>query len=127
MQIQSPEQFEEAAEQYEEKGSRLENVVHARRFRRGGCRADAPRDAATQMVSQAMAYGDDTTVAAASPTTCRRSAAMIRALCAAARSTRTVTASWCNCTRFMGRGKRRSHASFLYCRVGVSRRRIVFR
>jgi len=65
VQIQSPEQLEEAAEQYEEKGSHLENVSfqHAD-FDGGGATAAAvATDATTQMVNQAMAYGDDTTVA----------------------------------------------------------------
>jgi preprotein translocase subunit SecA len=65
VQIQSPEQLEEAAEQYEEKGSHLENVSfqHAD-FDGGGAAAAATAASATaQMVNQAMAYGDDTTVA----------------------------------------------------------------
>jgi preprotein translocase subunit SecA len=65
VQIQSPEQLEEAAEQYEEKGSHLENVSfqHAD-FDGGGAAAAATAESATaQMVNQAMAYGDDTTVA----------------------------------------------------------------
>jgi preprotein translocase subunit SecA len=64
VQIQSPEQLEEAAEQYEEKGSHLENVSfqHAD-FDGSGAAAAVAADATTQMVNQAMAYGDDTTVA----------------------------------------------------------------
>jgi preprotein translocase subunit SecA len=65
VQIQSPEQLEEAAEQYEEKGSHLENVSfqHAD-FEEGGAAAAAvAASATTQMINQAMAYGDDTTVA----------------------------------------------------------------
>ncbi|KQR85306.1 preprotein translocase subunit SecA [Burkholderia sp. Leaf177] len=64
VQIQSPEQLEEAAEQYEEKGSHLENVSfqHAD-FDGGGAAAAVAADATAQMVNQAMAYGDDTTVA----------------------------------------------------------------
>jgi preprotein translocase subunit SecA len=64
VQIQSPEQLEEAAEQYEEKGSHLENVSfqHAD-FNGGGAAAAAAASATAQMVNQAMAYGDDTTVA----------------------------------------------------------------
>src|SRR5471032_1078821 len=64
VQIQSPEQLEEAAEQYEEKGSHLENVSfqHAD-FEEGGAAAAAvAASATTQMINQAM-YGDDTTVA----------------------------------------------------------------
>jgi len=63
VQIQSPEQLEEAAEQYEERGSHLENVS----FQHADFEAAAPAalatDAATQMITQAMSYGDDTTVA----------------------------------------------------------------
>jgi preprotein translocase subunit SecA len=64
VQIQSPEQLEEAAEQYEEKGSHLENVSfqHAD-FDGSGAPAAVAADPTTQMVNQAMAYGDDTTVA----------------------------------------------------------------
>ncbi|MDP9158118.1 MAG: SEC-C metal-binding domain-containing protein, partial [Pseudomonadota bacterium] len=64
VQIQSPEQLEEAAEQYEEKGSHLENVSfqHAD-FDGSGAAAAVAADATAQMVNQAMAYGDDTTVA----------------------------------------------------------------
>jgi preprotein translocase subunit SecA len=65
VQIQSPEQLEEAAEQYEERGSHLANVSfqHAD-FTDGGAPAAAvAADATAQMINQAMAYGDDTTVA----------------------------------------------------------------
>jgi preprotein translocase subunit SecA len=63
VQIQSPEQLEEAAEQYEEKGSHLENVAFTHADFAEAAAAPAPADATTQMVNQAMAYGDDTTVA----------------------------------------------------------------
>jgi preprotein translocase subunit SecA len=66
VQIQSPEQLEEAAEQYEEKGSHLENVSFQHADFDGGGAAAAAATAASataQMVNQAMAYGDDTTVA----------------------------------------------------------------
>ncbi|CAH2785799.1 MAG: Protein translocase subunit SecA [uncultured Caballeronia sp.] len=65
VQIQSPEQLEEAAEQYEEKGSHLENVSfqHAEFADGGAAAASIAADATTQMINQAMAYGDDTTVA----------------------------------------------------------------
>jgi preprotein translocase subunit SecA len=64
VQIQSPEQLEEVAEQLEEKGSHLENVSfqHAD-FGEGGAAAAVAATATEQMVNQAMAYGDDTTVA----------------------------------------------------------------
>jgi preprotein translocase subunit SecA len=66
VQIQSPEQLEEAAEEYEEKGAHLENVSfnHAE-FDEGAAVAVAPLavDATAQMVGQAMSFGDDTTVA----------------------------------------------------------------
>ncbi len=63
VQIQSPEQLEEAAEQYEEKGSHLENVAFTHMDFADAAAAPAPADATAQMVNQAMAYGDDTTVA----------------------------------------------------------------
>jgi preprotein translocase subunit SecA len=63
VQIQSPEQLEEAAEQYEEKGSHLENVAFTHMDFAEAAAAPAPADATAQMVNQAMAYGDDTTVA----------------------------------------------------------------
>ena len=65
VQIQSPEQLEEAAEQYEEKGSHLENVSfqHADFDEGGAAAASVAADATAQMINQAMAYGDDTTVA----------------------------------------------------------------
>ncbi|SAL50800.1 preprotein translocase subunit SecA [Caballeronia sordidicola] len=64
VQIQSPEQLEEAAEQFEEKGSHLENVSFQHADFDGSSAATAvAADATTQMVNQAMAYGDDTTVA----------------------------------------------------------------
>ncbi|CAH2771706.1 MAG: Protein translocase subunit SecA [uncultured Caballeronia sp.] len=61
VQIQSPEQLEEAAEQYEEKGSHLENVSfqHAEFADGGAAAALIAADATTQMINQAMAYGDD--------------------------------------------------------------------
>ncbi|GGD89911.1 preprotein translocase subunit SecA [Caballeronia grimmiae] len=69
VQIQSPEQLEEAAEQYEEKGSHLENVsfTHAD-FNAAAAPAATPAAAAAatataQMVNQAMAASDDITVA----------------------------------------------------------------
>ena len=67
VQIQSPEQLEEAAEQYEEKGSHLENVsfTHAD-FNAPAAEptpATAAASATAQMVSQAMAAGDDISVA----------------------------------------------------------------
>jgi preprotein translocase subunit SecA len=63
VQIQSPEQLEEAAEQYEEKGSHLENVAFTHMDFAEAAAAPAPADATAQMVNQAMAFGDDTTVA----------------------------------------------------------------
>jgi len=64
VQIQSPEQLEEVAEQLEERGGHLENVSfqHAD-FGEGGAAAAVAATATEQMVNQAMAYGDDTTVA----------------------------------------------------------------
>ena len=66
VQIQSPEQLEEAAEMYEERGGHLENVSfqHAD-FEPGSGAPDTEpdnEDAARQMVNQAMGYGDGTTV-----------------------------------------------------------------
>jgi preprotein translocase subunit SecA len=63
--VDSAEQLEEAAEQFEEQGGHLENVSfqHAD-FSGGPAAASAAAASATaQMVNQAMAYGDDTTVA----------------------------------------------------------------
>ncbi|KMZ11242.1 Protein export cytoplasm protein SecA ATPase RNA helicase, partial [Candidatus Burkholderia humilis] len=67
VQIQSPQQLEEVAEQYEEKGSYLENVSFSHPDFSPSA-APAPEAAAAsataQMVNQAMAAGDDVTVAA---------------------------------------------------------------
>jgi preprotein translocase subunit SecA len=60
VQIQSPEQLEQAAEQYEEQGSHLENVEfrHAE-FAEAGEAAAAPvaADAAAAMIGDAMSHG----------------------------------------------------------------------
>jgi len=61
VQIQSPEQLEEAAEQYEEQGSHLENVEfrHADYAEGGAAVAAAPvaANAAASMIGEAMAHG----------------------------------------------------------------------
>ncbi|MGV2293150.1 preprotein translocase subunit SecA [Trinickia sp. YCB016] len=61
VQIQSPEQLEQAAEQLEEQGSHLENVEfrHAEFAEAGAAAAGGvvAADAATEMVSQAMSHG----------------------------------------------------------------------
>jgi len=61
VQIQSPEQLEQAAEQYEEQGGHLENVEfrHAEFAEAGAAAAGSAvaADAATEMVSQAMSHG----------------------------------------------------------------------
>ncbi|WP_206999381.1 preprotein translocase subunit SecA [Trinickia mobilis] len=61
VQIQSPEQLEQAAEQYEEQGSHLENVEfrHAEFAEAGAAAAGGAvaADAATEMISQAMSHG----------------------------------------------------------------------
>src|ERR1700742_4097925 len=63
VQIQSPEQLEEAAEQYEERGSHLENVSFTHADFNAPAAAPAPAavaaTAAAQMVNQAMSAGDD--------------------------------------------------------------------
>ncbi|TKC90924.1 preprotein translocase subunit SecA [Trinickia terrae] len=58
VQIQSPEQLEQAAEQLEEQGSHLENVEfrHAE-FAEAAAGGAVAADAATEMVSQAMSHG----------------------------------------------------------------------
>lgn len=67
VQIQSPEQLEEAAEQYEEKGSHVENVSFTHADYNAAAAPAAPAAAAAtataQMISQAMAGGDDISVA----------------------------------------------------------------
>ena len=61
VQIQSPEQLEQAAEEFEEQGSHLENVEfrHAEFAEAGAAAAGGAvaADAATEMVSQAMSHG----------------------------------------------------------------------
>ncbi|QCP51099.1 preprotein translocase subunit SecA [Trinickia violacea] len=72
VQIQSPEQLEQAAEQLEEQGSHLENVEfrHAEFAEAGAAAAGGAvaADAATEMVSQAMSHGAHAP-AGASPST----------------------------------------------------------
>ena len=59
VQIQSPEQLEQAAEQYEEQGSHLENVEfrHADFAEAAAVATPVAADAATEMIGQAMSHG----------------------------------------------------------------------
>jgi preprotein translocase subunit SecA len=65
VQIQSPEQLEEATEQYEEQGDPLENVEFRHvEFAEAEPVAAGARDAAVEMVGQAMSHGTHAPVAA---------------------------------------------------------------
>jgi preprotein translocase subunit SecA len=59
VQIQSPEQLEQAAEQYEEQGGHLENVEfrHADFAEAAAVATPVAADAATEMIGQAMSHG----------------------------------------------------------------------